>query len=365
MLDAAVLFPLSGARPDLQLTVVFGVLDAIFVPLRARVAAAQLEETKLRVTGAVLDFAGRVRSAFIAHQADEQVSDLRQTIAQALAASYEVSRRLHEAGNITDLDLARDRAEMEAAKVRLRAAEVAVRQSREALNGLMGTWGEQATWEMDGRLPEIRAEDPDMGGIERIAVARSVALLQARQRIVVAGQQLGYDRATALTASADLGAQAEREEGWKVGPVISIPLPLFDRGQARLGRSVSELRRAEQEYYALAVQIRTGARMIRDRLQGARDRALYHRDILLPLQERIVSEAQLQYNAMQVGIIQLLRDRERQIETAVAYVEALRDYWLARSDLGLLLAGRLPGTREAWIGGAGGKGKGKEGGNGD
>ena len=75
---------------------------------------------------------------------------------------------------------------------------------------------------------------------------------------------------------------------------------------------------------------------------GARDRALYYRDILLPLQERIVNEAQLQYNAMQIGIFQLLRDRERQIETGVAYVEALREYWLARADLAQIASGRLP-----------------------
>ena len=77
---------------------------------------------------------------------------------------------------------------------------------------------------------------------------------------------------------------------------------------------------------------------------GARDRALYYRDILLPLHERIVNEAQLQYNAMQMGIVQLLRDRERQIETAVGYVEALRDYWLARTDLMHLSSGRLPAS---------------------
>jgi cobalt-zinc-cadmium efflux system outer membrane protein len=63
---------------------------------------------------------------------------------------------------------------------------------------------------------------------------------------------------------------------------------------------------------------------------------------MLPLHERIVNESQLQYNAMQLGPIQLLRAKEQQIETAVAYIEALRDYWLARGDAGQLLSGRLP-----------------------
>ena len=364
ILDAAVLFPLSGVRPDLQLTVVISFLDALYVPLRKRVAAARFEEAKLRVTGAVLDLAAQVRRAFHEHQANEQMLELRQTIVQALTASWEVSRRLHEAGNITDLDQARDRAAAEVSRLALRSAEIVVRQSREHLNDLMGTWGEQTGWEIDGRLPDIPAEPVPVNGLERVALSRSIDLSQARQRIITAGQQLGYDRATALIPETELGVGAEREEGWKVGPVLSVPIPLFDQGQARVGRAVAELRRTQQEYYALAVRVRATARAVRDRMLGAQDRALYYRDILLPLQERIVNEAQLQYNAMQIGIFHLLRDRERQIETGVAYVEALREYWLARADLLHISSGRLPASNGVRRGGEGGKATMKEGGNG-
>lgn len=364
ILDAAVLFPLSGVRPDLQLSVVISFLDALYVPLRKRVAAARFEEAKLRVTGAVLDLAAQVRRAFHEHQANEQMLELRQTIVQALTASWEVSRRLHEAGNITDLDQARDRAAAEVSRLALRSAEIVVRQSREHLNDLMGTWGEQTGWEIDGRLPDIPAEPVPVNGLERVALSRSIDLSQARQRIITAGQQLGYDRATALIPETELGVGAEREEGWKVGPVLSVPIPLFDQGQARVGRAVAELRRAQQEYYALAVRVRATARAVRDRMVGAEDRALYYRDILLPLQERIVNEAQLQYNAMQIGIFHLLRDRERQIETGVGYVEALREYWLARADMLHISSGRLPVSNGVRRGGEGGKATMKEGGNG-
>lgn len=355
VLDAAVLFPLSGARPDLQLGVVVSFLDAFYVPLRKLVAGARFEETKLLVAGAVLDLAARVRRAFYEHLANGQMLELRAAIVDALTASLDVSRRLHEAGNITDLDLARDRAVTEASRLALRSAEVAVRQSRERLNELMGTWGDRTAWETEARLPDIPPDPLDVEGIEQLALTRSIDLSQARQRIVVAGQQLGYDRATALLPETELGAEAEREEGWKVGPIVSIPVPLFDQGQARVGRAVMELRRVQQAHYGLAVRIRATARAARDRMLGARDRALYYRDILLPLQARIVNEAQLQYNAMQIGIFQLLRDRERQIETGVAYLDALREYWLARADVLHVASGRLPassGFRSVGDGGA-------------
>lgn len=354
MLDAAVLFPLSGARPDLQFGAVVGVLDALYIPLRKRVAAAQFEEAKLRITGAVLDFAAQVGFAFYVHQANEQLLELRQTVVQALTASWDVSRRLHEAGNITDLDLARDRVGTETARLALRSAEIAARQSREQLNRLMGVWGEQTQWEIDGRLPDVPVDPPPVNGVEREALARSIDLAHARQRIIAAGEQMGYERATSLIPGAEVGLEAEREEGWKLGPVLSVPLPLFDQGQARIGRGAAGLRRAQQEYYALAVRIRSTARAVRDRVLGAQDRALYYRDILLPLHERVVSEGQLQYNAMQIGIFQLLRDRAQQIEAGVAYVEELREYWVARADLAQILSGRLPVSNGSPSGGSGG-----------
>jgi outer membrane protein, heavy metal efflux system len=345
--DAAILFPVSnGGKPKLELSAVMDFLDIFYVPLRKRVAAARFEEAKSQITGAVLDFSARVRTAFFLHQANEQMLELRQTIVQALNASLELARRLHEAGNITDLDFARERALLETGKVALRSAEVAVRQGREELNILMGLWGNQTEWQTDGRLPDIPQQPMQTENIERIALDRSVDLLNARQRLVFAGEQLGFNRWTALLPEMQVGTGSEREEdgSWKVGPVFEFPIPLFDQGQARIGRSGAELRRAQQGYYALAVRIRSTARAIRDRMEGFRDRALYYRDIMLPLHERIVNEAQLQYNAMQLGPFQLLRAKEQQIETAVAYIEALRDYWLARGDAGQILSGRLPSS---------------------
>jgi outer membrane protein, heavy metal efflux system len=342
--DAAVLFPVrGGGRPDLDLSVVINFLDVFYVPLRSRVAAVRFEEVKTEVTGSVLDLAARVRTAFFLHQANEQMLELRQTIVQALSGSFEVARRLNEAGNITDLDFARERAFLETGKLTLRSAEMAVRQSREELNMLMGLWGKETEWQSHERLPDIPEQPLQIENIERVALARSVDLLNARQRIIVAGNQLGFNRWTALISELHAGPLGEREEGsWEVGPIFEFPIPLFDQGQARIGRATAELRRAQQQYYALAIRIRGTARSVHDRIVGARDRALYYRDIMLPLHERIVNESQLQYNAMQLGPIELLRARERQIETAVAYIEALREYWLARGDAGQILSGRLP-----------------------
>jgi cobalt-zinc-cadmium efflux system outer membrane protein len=342
--DAAVMFPLSGSgRPDLEFGAAINFLNIFYMPLRKRVAAARFAEAKARVTGAVLDFAGRVRSAFYAYEADEQMLELRQSIVEALAASFEIARRLSEAGNISDLDFFRERAQLEAAKLSLSVAEISVRQSREELNDLLGLWGMQTQWKSARRLPDIPDRALHVEDIERVAVERSLDLAEAREVIIGAGEELGLSRWTSLVPEISAGAQGERDDGdWKAGPKLEFAIPLFDQGQARIGRTAAMLRRSQQEYYALGVRIRAQARAARDRVEGARARAIYYRNILLPLHERIVNEAQLQYNAMQLGPLELLRAREQQIQTAAGYIEALRDYWFARGDLGQLLSGRLP-----------------------
>jgi outer membrane protein, heavy metal efflux system len=341
--DGAILFPIAGGPVKADLSVAMSFLDVFYRPLRRRVATARFEEAKLQVTSAVLDFAATVRTAFYRHQANEQRLELLETIVQALTVSAEVTERLYAAGNITDLDRAKERALLEEEKVQLRAAEVAVGESRARLNTVMGFWGEETAWHMERRLPEVPAEALPVEGLERHALVQSLDLASARQRLVVGGEQLGVSRAMLLIPESFLGAGAEREEGeWKVGPTIEVPIPLLNQGQGRLGRAAAEFRRAEQAYYAEGVRVRSIARLVKARVQGAEDRARYSRDIVLPLRERIVRETQLQYNAMQVGVFELLRAREQQIQAAIAYVDALLDYWLARIDLEQLMSGRVP-----------------------
>ena len=232
--DAAVKFPVSGGgRPDLELGAAMNFLNLLYIPLRKRVAMARFEETKTRVTGAVLDLAGRVRKAFYTYEADEQLLELRQTIAQALAASFEIAHRLYQAGNISDLDYFSERAQLEAGKLALRAAEVSVRQSREELNVLMGLWGPQTQWQSAGRLPELPNQPLDIKDIERLSLERSLDLIQTRQRIVRSGEQLGLTRWTTFLPEFGAGPEAERSDGsWAVGPRIDFSIPLFDQGQA-------------------------------------------------------------------------------------------------------------------------------------
>jgi len=342
--DGTVLFPFEGGPVRAEVGVAMNFLSILYMPLRKRVAAARFEDAKLQVTGAVIDFAATVEAAYYSHQANKQLLELRQTIIKALDASADFARRLHEAGNITDLDLRREQALTREARLELALVETSLMQTRERLNELMGVWGADTSWQIGDRLPDVPEQPLQIDQLERDAIRKSIDLTSARQKIIIAGEQLGLNKGTALVPDLEIGGFGEREEAvWAVGPGLAFPIPLFDQGQARIGRSVAELRRARQQYYALGVRLRSSARAVRARLRGARDFVLYYQEVLLPLREEIMRETQLHYNAMQLGVFDLLRAQERQIEAGVSYIQALRDYWLVRTEIDQLLKGRLPG----------------------
>jgi outer membrane protein TolC len=64
----------------------------------------------------------------------------------------------------------------------------------------------------------------------------------------------------------------------------------------------------------------------------------YQRDVL-PLRKIISDEMMLRYGAMQVDVFALLTEARQKIAANVAAAEALRDFWLASTDLSAAIAG--------------------------
>src|SRR5262249_20874690 len=67
---------------------------------------------------------------------------------------------------------------------------------------------------------------------------------------------------------------------------------------------------------------------------------LYQQE-LLPGLERIASLTLLQYNAMLLGVYDLLESKQRELESRRASIEALRGYWVARAELERAVGGSL------------------------
>jgi len=130
----------------------------------------------------------------------------------------------------------------------------------------------------------------------------------------------------------------QRQNGYE----IQLELPLFDFGSTRTVRAEAVYLQSVNRTAEIAVNARSEVRESYSAYRTAYDIAKHYRDEVVPLKKRISDETLLRYNGMLLGVFELLADSREQVLSVTAYVEALRDYWIADTNLQSALTGRSP-----------------------
>src|SRR6266852_6090382 len=342
---ARVRFPTGAGLTATEFSVAEDFLGIFTLPLRKRVAAAQLDASKARVGNAVLDLTAEVRGAFVGLQAAQATAKVRQLVLDAQQAAAELRRRQHAAGNVGDLELVQEEAFYQQAKLDLARAQTQVLEQR--VNRLLGLWGEESnSWKVPDELPVLPAAEPALEHVESLAVARRLDLAAAHSEAHALEQAASAAGITRFIPALGVGVSTERDaERTRVtGPSVTLELPLFDQGQARVARLAAQVRRARAREAELAVNMRAEVCALRSRLLARRGVVEHYRAVLLPLRERVVQHAQLRYNSMLLGVFQFLLARREQINAYRDYLDSVRDYWIARADLERAAGGSLTAT---------------------
>ena len=337
----------------------YDISRVILLPLRKGAAEAELAAERVRVAGEVLDTAYRARVAFYDVQARQSVLDLRSRALAAFQAGYAAAEELHRVGNLPDVDLATQRAAVEASRIEVAEAENTLLDARERLNVAIGLSGERTSWTAPDPLPPPEVDTIDAAGGEKKALAASLELAEIAGRMQAAGKRVGMHRAEGTLPHLSGGFHGENDgRSWEIGGHVTVGLPIFDRAQGRVISAQSELGGLRERYVATATALRASLRMAQNRVESAGKRARHFRDALLPAREKALAETLLQYNAMQVGVFQVLEVQRRLTDTGIAYTETLLEYWKARAALDQILAGRhrslglaAPGVGGAAMGG--------------
>ncbi len=339
-------FPSDG--PNLELSIVQSFIKVFEIPLREKIAQSEFEEAKLDVVEKALSLAYNVRRAFFEYQASEQLLEMSKTALIALEASKDLATRLHNAGNITDLDLAQEQSNYESLKIEITIHEEELAAAREELNSLLGLEVQQTNWNAHKRLPEVKTSVEQFNQIEKDAITNNLALAKARQRLLTLSSSLDAAEQYRIFGDSELGVSGAKEgEGkWGFGPAFSLPLPFFSQGQTEIFRANAAL----QQQYDLAIDLQTKiqarTRSLLKRVKLVESRLTGYKKNLLPLQAKLVSETQKQYNAMLVGAFQLLEAKHKQIETGKDYISTLKSYWLLHTELESMRNGIMPSEVE-------------------
>ena len=334
-----------GDEVELERGLHINLARLISMPLIQQVEGRRFAQTQGRVAMAVLSLAAQTRKTYFqALAAEETVRYMRQ-VKQAAEASAELARRMQQVGNFNKLQRAREQAFYADAALNLARAEQAQRATRERLTRLLGVWGEQTAFTLPERMPDlpnlpIAAEDrPD---IERVAMAQRLDVQGAKLMAEQTAKNLGLTKTTRFINVLELGYaynssnEAPTQRGWE----ISVELPLFDWGGARVARAEAVYMQAVDRAAQTAINARSEVREAYGAYRSAYDIALHQRDELVPLRKLIQEENVLRYNGMLIGVFELLADARLQIASVNSYIESLRDFWIAQADLELALIGQ-------------------------
>jgi cobalt-zinc-cadmium efflux system outer membrane protein len=321
-------------------------LNILMQPARKKLSAIRFEQVKLQVADEVIRLVAEVRKSYFAALGAAQIRDLRNQITAAAGSSFQLAGRLQAAGNIGDLDLAKEHALYEQTRLELSHSEATLIDAREHLTRLMGLWGSQINWRLPAKLPDIPADEMPLEKLASVAIENRLDLAAERKGVETLAQALGITIDWRWVGQIEVGVSTERETDrtWVTGPSLAIELPIFNQRQADIARLETQLRRSQKRLTAQAIDIRSEVRSLRNRLILQRNVINHYRGTVLPLREKIVNLTLKKYNYMLLGAFDLLAAKQKEFEAQQKYFEALRDYWMIRADIQRSLGGRLPKT---------------------
>lgn len=335
-----------------ELRVEYDLTSLVLAPLRARVAAAELQAARLDVAGDVVRLGHDVRRAFYTLQGAQQRLAIAQRALDVFAAARDAAEALLAAGSVSALDASSQIAAFERARVTVAQIELEVAAQRERMQRLLGLHGEATAWTLRSELAPVPDRRAAVDEPEASVLKASLELAAMRSRLEAIARRTKLSRTQGWLPDIDVDMhvlQGDPEAATpggppRVGAGLSVSVPLFDRQRGTTRAHEAEFDALMERYHGLAIDLRSAARETRSRVDSAYARARQFQRVILPAQRRVVEETQLQYNAMQLGVFQLLQARREQLDVELAYVDTLREYWSAAAALDTLLAGHRVDT---------------------
>ncbi len=337
---------LGGGAVEIERSVMFDVLSLLTMPVATKVQQRNFEQAQFRAAYEAVGIAAETRKAFYSAVASQELVRYFQQVKEAAEASNELAKRMLQAGNFNKLAQMREQAFYADATAGLARAQQQAVADRERLTRLLGLSGDQLGFKLPERLPDLPKETIEPRDAEQTAIDKRLDVLMAKRATEATARSLGLTHVTRFLNGLEVGYQNKSETGEERqnGYEIELPIPLFDFGSARSARAEATYMQAVHRTAEVAVNARSEVRETYSAYRTTYDLAKHYRDEVVPLRKRISEENLLRYNGMLIGVFELLADSREQVRSVTDYVQALRDFWVADSNLQTALTGRSPGA---------------------
>lgn len=323
-------------------------INLLTLPARRALGERQFRAAQYRAVDATLRVAADARRAYYRAVAAESVAAYLQQALDSAGAAAELTRRLTQTGAAIRLDQARVAANYVEVANQLRRARLDANLAREELARSLGLWGPDLNFALPSELPALPDGLHDAGNTEVEAVRRRVDLIAARSDLDTAARDLGLTQATRFVSLLELSGirESERQDGATTrtgGFEIALEIPLFDLGEVATRRAGERYLEQVNLLAEKAIGVRSEARAAYAAYRATYDIARAHRDELVPLRRTVDEEMLYRYNGMLVDVLELLSSARESIEVNIATSQAIRDFFIAETDLQAAVIGG--GTR--------------------
>ena len=322
----------------------FNIFSLITIPLATEMETRRFEATQRDVVAEVLRLASETRKAYVLAVAAEENVRYMTKVKSVADSSAELARRMAQVGNWNKLSQAREQGFYADAALNMARATQNQVSTREKLTRLMGLWGANTQFMLPERLPDLPDSADALPNIEQVAIGQRLDVQSMRLETAAMARSLGLTKTTRFINALEFGPARVLEGGksdpYKKGYELSLEIPIFDWGTAKVARAEALYMQSVNRLAEAAVNARSE---VREAYQGYRvsyDIARHYRDEIVPIRKRIAEENLLRYNGMLIGVFDLLADARSQIASVNGYIDALRDFWLAKADLDMAMSGK-------------------------
>lgn len=334
----------GGGITEIDRSVMFNVVGLLTMPFAKEIEQRRFEQAQYQAAFEAVGVAAEARKAFFGAVAAQDLVKYFEQVKDAADASNELARRMLLAGNFSKLAQMREQSFYSDATANLARARHQAVAERERLIRVLGLSGDQLGFSLPERLPDLPKSPLQPKDAEQVAMDKRLDVLMAKRSTEATAKSLGLTKATRFINVLEAGYanKSQTGESRQNGYEVELEIPLFDFGSTRAARAEATYMQAVHRTAEVTVNARSEVRESYSAYRTAYDLARHYRDEVVPLRKRISEENMLRYNGMLASVFELLADAREQVTSVTAAVEALRDYWVADTNLQTALTARSP-----------------------
>jgi outer membrane protein TolC len=310
VLSVVLRWPEGGGKPDIEAGLAADLISLLSRPGRVSVTDNRLRASAAEVLTTTLDVLADVQSRYVAVQANDQLLVVLEDRVRILDRLHGIARARLDAGEGTRLDLLALDAQRVELQTELTDRRLEHAEQRLGLARVLGEPSSVADWQLSAWEAVERPVAVEAMWVNA-ALANRPEVGQQRFALAALGQEVRLTTFTPFDGG-DIGVDAERDGGnWSVGPGVSLPVPLFDFGQARRERARATVIEARHNLTRVSREVVEETRRSYAALKASRENRRRVESELIPITERRLQQAESQFRGGQTDITGLLLAEEQ------------------------------------------------------